>query len=193
MLRTRNFLFLLLLVISGALISCKSSETTTDRRSTTIVSDSAGTEPTGLNLAAYRSSLSDLYTTQQHDMPDFFMQSNSTQEGNRDPYDGFRVQLISTRNVSLADSVARSFRMWSDTTIANYTPEAYVFFKQPHFKVHVGDFNNRDRAIDFSRMVKRRYPDAWVVHDRINPYMVPSDTTQIGLQSDLKENRKSPN
>ncbi|MDZ7693954.1 MAG: SPOR domain-containing protein [Balneolaceae bacterium] len=184
---------LLVIIVAGALFSCKTSETAREDEPTTAVRDSISLgEGQGLNLAAYRSSLSDLYTTQHHDMLEFFMQSNNdAQSGNRDPYDGFRIQVVSTRNVALADSIARSFRVWSDTTIAQYTPEAYVFFKQPHYKVHVGDFSNRDRAIQFSKLVKRRYPDAWVVHDRINPYLVPSDTVQISLKSDIEKKEKS--
>ncbi|WP_310685435.1 SPOR domain-containing protein [Aliifodinibius sp. S!AR15-10] len=184
--KLHRYLFIITaLILFAGLYSCQITERATHDRPGATASDSlAASTEGGLQLAAYRNSLSDLYSTQNHDMPAFFMESyDSDGSGNRDPFQGFRIQLISTRNVSMADSVAKSFRIWSDTTITGFTPETYTTFQQPHYRVHVGDFNNRQRAIEFSQLVKRKYPDAWVVHDRINPYLVPADTTQIGLKS----------
>lgn len=130
-------------------------------------------------LASTRSKLSDVYLTQQHDMPKPFLRKDTTDVVQRDPFDGFRIQIISTRNVDLADSVKLQFSMWADTTISGYSPKAYIFFKQPYFKVHVGDFHDRNMANEVSKMIKRKYPEAWVVHDRIDPNLVPADSTQI--------------
>ncbi|MFH5832463.1 SPOR domain-containing protein [Halalkalibaculum sp. DA384] len=187
--------FVLVLALLAGLSACKTTQTTREGAVGETAEDSAYTAATesDFNFAAYRNSLSDLYATQNHEMPDFFMESSPDAEsGNRDPFDGFRIQVVTTRNVSHADSVARSFRMWSDTTIVGFKPETYVFFKQPYYKVHVGDFNERHRAIEFSRLVKRKYPDAWVVHDRINPYMVPADTTEIRFKP-ASDSSKEPN
>lgn len=137
----------------------------------------------GIDLAAYRNTLSDGYATQRHDMPEFFLKEyKENRAEDRDPFDGFRIQIISTREVALADSAAKDFRLWADTTLAGFSPEAYVFFQQPYYKVHVGDFNNRKKADTFSRLVKQKFPDAWVVHDRINPYLVPADSIQIEME-----------
>ncbi|MDX1636713.1 MAG: SPOR domain-containing protein [Balneolaceae bacterium] len=171
--------------------ACQTTEPAThDRSPEDTASPASEVTETGLDLAAYRNSLSDLYATQNHDIPDHFMQAvDSTQASARDPFDGFRIQVVSTRNVQLADSLAKSFRIWSDTTIIGYSPKTYVFFKQPHYKVHVGDFSQRRRAIQFSRIVKNRFPDAWVVHDRINPYLIPADTADIHLKSSTSTSR----
>jgi len=129
-----------------------------------------------------RSKLSDLYATQRQDMPEAFLKKKSSNESiNNDPFDGYRIQIISTRDVDRADSVANQFKMWADTTIAGYNARTYVFFKQPFYKVHVGDFHKRNMADDFTKLVKRNYPEAWVVHDRINPTDVPSDTTTFSI------------
>jgi len=135
-------------------------------------------------LAENRSKLSDLYASQKHDMPKAFLKSDSSQGSlNDDPFDGYRVQIVSTRNIQLADSMANQFRMWSDTTISGYSARAYVFFKQPFYKVHIGDFQQRQKANSFSRLIKRRYEDAWVVHDRINPENVPADTANFSFMT----------
>lgn len=183
--------YLPLLIVIAFIIglsSCKTVETTREGRRVGTASDSVSASEvteSGIDLSAYRNSLGDLYTTQNHEMPDFFMESyDGLQSGNRDPYDGYRIQLVSTRDVALADSIAESFRIWSDTTIVGFNPEAHQFFKPPHYKVHAGDFSERQRAIEFSRLVKQKYPDAWVVHDRIDPNLVPADTVEIRLRDE---------
>ncbi|MDZ7680455.1 MAG: SPOR domain-containing protein [Fodinibius sp.] len=183
-----NSLRLLVLAILSVLIlgtwGCSTTQKQTSRdRDGTIDSDTAqisNEERSALQtlLVQHRSKLSDLHATQTHDMPEAFTKIDSSQSSiNSDPYDGYRIQIISTRNKQQADSVAFKYRAWSDTTIAGYTAEAYVFFRQPFYKVHVGDFQQRSQANSFSKLIKDRYPNAWVVHDRIEPSDVPADTT----------------
>lgn len=139
-------------------------------------------------LDANRSSLRDAFNAQQHDMPAHLLEkSTAGQQINRDPRDGYRIQLISTRNVELADSISVQYENWADTTITGYQAKAYVSFKQPFFKVHVGDFQQRDRAIKYSKLVKQKYPDAWVVHDRIEPDSAPPDTANFQLAEKKEE------
>jgi len=132
-------------------------------------------------LESSRSKLSDSFSSRSHDMPGVFLKEIVFEEKEKDIYAGYRVQILSTRDISLADSVQSSFRVWADTTFTGYVPRSYIFFHQPYYRVHVGDFNDRSRAIDLSRYLKRRYPDAWVVHDRIEPEMVPADSVKIAI------------
>ena len=138
-------------------------------------------------LTRTRSRLSDVHFTQQHDIPDAFLKVDTTDNSYNNPFEGYRIQILSSREVNVADSVSTQFRLWADTTLAGYTPKAYVFFKQPYYKVHVGDFQSRDKANNLSRIIKKKYPEAWVVHDRIDPSNVPADTARIKLQ-EAKEN-----
>ena len=185
----RNTLTALLTTIVIISWGCKSTEKTSgDIESPETVSDSVSTTDqqnlTELQstLINNRSKLSDVYTTQKHDMPKAFLKSDSADADlNSNPFDGFRVQILSTRDKQLADSVAQGFRMWSDSTITGYMPNAYVSFRQPFYKVHIGDFHQRNRANSFSKLIKKEYPDAWVVHDRIDPKQVPADTVSISF------------
>jgi len=126
-------------------------------------------------------SLSDLRKTLSHDYPEIFLLPLSDLEKpiEEDPTSGFRVQLYSTRDVILADSLLAEFRVWSDSLFAEYEPEAYLEFRQPYYKIHIGDFKDRNLAIQVARYLKRWYGDAWVVYDQINPEMVPSDNVQV--------------
>lgn len=131
-------------------------------------------------LYEHRSMLADQFSNLQHDMPELYLKEKVEEELNIDEYAGFRVQLLSTRDVALADSTRDNFMAWASTRIAGYEDvEAYVFFRQPYYRVRAGDFRNREKAIEFSRMIKDRYPEAWVVHDRIDPQRVPADTVNI--------------
>jgi len=179
----RCFSFSIIVLIVIGIVSCKTTEQTTpDQKDPTVTE---GDEPLSEFIALLddtRSSLSDVYLTQKQDIPDIYLKADSAGERiYRNPYDGYRIQILSTRNVERADSVANSFRMWSDSTISGYAADAYVSFRQPHFKVHVGDFQMRDQANRFSRLIKKRYPDAWVVHDKIEPSDVPADTASFSF------------
>lgn len=126
-----------------------------------------------------RTQLSDAYAYRENEIPEAFTQVKVEQEEEKDLYEGYRIQIYSGQNVADADTIAASFKAWADTTIVGYQPEAYVFFKTPYYRVHVGDFHERDRAISFSNIVKRYFRDAWVVYDKVNPFYVPADTTVI--------------
>ena len=125
-----------------------------------------------------RSRLSDQFASVEHDMPEVFLKDYVITDRVVDQYAGFRVQLLSTRSVVEADSTKDNFRAWADEYIEGYSPEAYVTFHQPYYKVRVGDFRDQQKANNFSRMVKDEYPGAWVVHDRIEPEFLPTDTTE---------------
>jgi hypothetical protein len=130
-------------------------------------------------LVESRSTLSDQFLDLDHDMPEIFTREVIKDDRDVDVYAGFRVQILSTRDVVHADTTKDNFMAWADSTIAGYAPEAYVFFRQPYYRVRAGDFHDRDMAIELSRLLKQFYPDAWVVHDRIEPNRVPADTAVI--------------
>lgn len=135
-----------------------------------------------LNLEDYRTQLSDAYAYRENKIPDAFNQIRVEQEEEKDLYEGYRIQIYSGQSVVEADTMAGNFRAWADTTIVGYQPDTYTFFRTPFYRVHVGDFHERDRAIQFSNIVKRYFKDAWVVYDRVNPARVPADTTVIETQ-----------
>lgn len=129
-----------------------------------------------------RSFLSDRFALIQHDIPESYLVEVAQDEREIDPSAGFRVQILSTRNVALADSTRDEFRLWASERLSGHEVQAYIFFRQPYYRVRVGDFQNRRRAIELSNLLKVRYPDAWVVHDRIEPERVPADTSEIRMR-----------
>ena len=185
MLRYSAFAFIILMM--AGIVACTTTEQAADRdeeprvETTAEESTEISNEALRSKLNETRSSLSDIYLTQQHDIPEAFLKKDTTDNSYSNPFDGFRIQVLSTRDINLADSVSTEFRLWADSTFANYVPTAYVFFRQPYYKVHIGDFQDRQRANTLSRIIKRKYPDAWVVHDRISPNEVPADTATFSF------------
>ncbi|MBO6795217.1 MAG: SPOR domain-containing protein [Balneolaceae bacterium] len=176
------------------LLGCASSEPTvqpaeqpqTTEESTSENTDNAeegtGEESTEEDVDSYPylSSLSDTYLNRSNSIPKGYERIKvEVEEEEKDLFEGYRVQIYSGPDVALADTTAKHFRVWSAANIDGYVPETYTFFKPPYYRVHVGDFHEREKAIEFSNLIKRRFRDSWVVYDRVNPYNVPADTTMI--------------
>lgn len=142
--------------------------------------------PEEVTVEHLRTKLSDAYSLRTNEIPAAFAKIKTVTEEITNPDEGFRIQIYSGQQVSQADTIAARFRAWADTTITGYQPETYIFFRTPYYRVHVGDFHNRDKAISFSNLVKRAFRDAWVVHDRVEPANVPSDTIQIKIKNTEK-------
>ncbi|MCW9708148.1 SPOR domain-containing protein [Fodinibius salsisoli] len=132
-----------------------------------------------------RNHLADLQRSEQLEIPRAFLKEDTTSSTtDNNPYRGYRIQLISTRDIQRADTTAEGFNQWITEEMPNYRAKSYISFKQPYYKVHVGDFQSRTRAIQFTQAVKKRYPDAWIVPDEINPGSVPADTVSFEMKED---------
>lgn len=159
------------------------------------------------DFGMYRNRLTDNYAVLQNSIPKAFQDVRNREE-RRNTNSGFRVQILSTPNIEVADSVQREFIIWIDSHDLDLNAETYVTFRQPNYRVHVGDFLDRNEAIRFSQVVRQRFPNAWVVHDRINPDMLqngnnanqvqpnsPSDQMNLNVtkegENDQKEDRDS--
>ena len=116
-----------------------------------------------------RSYMSVHFSQIEQEIPEQFLKKGVQDNKEVDEYAGFRIQILTTRNVAEADSTTDEFRTWTSEQLPNYQIETYVVFRQPYYRVRVGNFKIRENAIEFSRILKNRYPDAWVVHDRIDP------------------------
>jgi hypothetical protein len=119
-----------------------------------------------IDIDLHRSRLSDHYINFENEIPDVFKINENDQTNDDDS--GFRIQLVSTNDRMLADSVAMAFDMWADTAEVAGRPISYIQFRQPVYRVHVGDFLNRSVAIEYLRMIRRYFPGAWIVHDSID-------------------------
>jgi hypothetical protein len=120
-----------------------------------------------LEIDRYRSRLSDQFTYVDNEIPEAFALSDDN-DNNTGGNNGFRIQLVSTNDRELADSLALSFDMWADTADVAQRPISYIQFRQPAYRVHVGDFMSRRIAIEYLGIIRRYFPGSWIVHDQID-------------------------
>lgn len=181
-----NFIKLLAVaVISSALIAGCGTTKETQREPGPDPSDDAEMiEEAGVDedfllaVKTNRSELSDVYSGLNNDIPAVFLQKSTIRDiGN--PNEGYRIQILSTRSVARADSMANDFRTWARREFTDYIPKAYVLFRQPYYKVHIGNFQFQDHAMKLNQVIKTRYTDAWVVPDEVEPELVPRDSIKF--------------
>jgi hypothetical protein len=110
----------------------------------------------------------------QHDVPPRLMEGRVDvpgEPGGERVVDGFRVQVFSSESPQAAEEVrAEAAAWWRDArgtagAPADLTPE--VAYLQPYYRVRLGAFEFRDEAERALAFVRARYPEAFVVPDRV--------------------------
>ena len=75
--------------------------------------------------------------------------------------DGFRIQLMATTDRRKVDQLMAAFS-------ARYTDVPVTWSQaQPYYRVRVGAFINRDGAAKYLQNIKKDYPDAYIVTDKV--------------------------
>ncbi len=82
------------------------------------------------------------------------------------PIDGFRVQIFfesGPNSKSTATAKMNSFQ--------TLYPEvkAYLSYKEPYYRVRVGNFRTLIEAVGFQKQISDEYPNAYTVKDKITP------------------------
>lgn len=126
-------------------------------------------------LSELRLHASARFTSGQNPVPEVF-RLNDEDTRDIDTNAGFRIQLLSTERVSVADSMSLAYYDWAsefDNVPFDVLPEAYVTYRQPFYRVRIGDFRRRSDANMYLAIVREQFPGAWVVMDTIDPELAP--------------------
>jgi len=77
---------------------------------------------------------------------------------------GFRIQIFfgsgRTARDDANETKARFLSYFPDT-------KAHILYQSPFYKVRVGDFRTKNEALKFYRIVRRRFPNAYIIPDII--------------------------
>ena len=78
---------------------------------------------------------------------------------------GYRIQIFFDAGNSSKDEANKVIEEFLDRY-----PDVpiYLSFKQPYYRVRVGDFRTRMDGEKFLYKIRRSYPNAWVINDEIN-------------------------
>lgn len=78
--------------------------------------------------------------------------------------DGYRIQIFEE---SGNRSSTRAREVMAEFSVKYPDIGVYLTWQAPNFKVRVGDFGTRMEAEGFLNKIKRTYPIAWVIRDKI--------------------------
>jgi hypothetical protein len=81
-------------------------------------------------------------------------------------YPGFRVQIYFGNGNKAKEEALRTRNSFNEQ-FAQY--ESYIVFQTPYFKVRVGDFVTRYEAYLAFQEISKKYPQAFLVEDLVNP------------------------
>lgn len=108
----------------------------------------------------------------QHDVPERLMAGRTTT--GTTTVQGFRVQVYSTLDKTAAVNLEEEARAWwraeRSRAPAGLMPEQlpiYTVYLQPYYRVRIGNFRTRAEADRARQILARRFPDAFIVPDRV--------------------------
>lgn len=84
---------------------------------------------------------------------------------NNDGVDGYRIQIFFD---SGNNSKQQATDVMEEFTIKYPETGAYITFREPWYRVRVGDFRTKIEALGFLQRVKGKYRDAFIIKDKIN-------------------------
>ena len=126
------------------------------------------------DATAYRDDPPSVPVQVDHDVPEALMQSRAD-AGISQVVDGFRVQVFSSLDPDEAVQAEEDVKAWYEELpqstrsrygIASRLP-VYNNYKQPLYRVRVGDFTNRTQAERLMSLMSSRFANVFVVPDRI--------------------------
>lgn len=79
---------------------------------------------------------------------------------------GWRIQIFFDSGANSKKKASEALRQFNEKYPDT---DAYLSFKEPYYRVRVGDFRSRLEAEGFLRKVQAEYPNAFATNDYINP------------------------
>ena len=103
----------------------------------------------------------------QHDVPARLMESRAA-EGVTRTVQGYRIQVFSSNSKADADAFVEEAIAWWDArpeeTPALFPEElpVHTVYRQPYYRVRLGDFVSREKAEKALQYTKQHFPDAFL-------------------------------
>lgn len=171
---------LLLLVIAGGLVGCSGPKETAPVDDDP--SDVVNNEP--IRMADYEDFDASGYIDTpppedpiSHDVPAALI-TGQTGQGTTERVQGYRIQIFSSKDKADADrELDGAVSWWHNQKVEGYlddlyegreaSPPVYMIFRQPYYRVRLGNFATRDEALRLLPTVQRRFPSAFIAFDTV--------------------------
>ena len=127
--------------------------------------------------AAYEEEPPTPTTTIVHDVPESLLQGQVEQQvGETGP--GYRIQIYSSQDKRDADRRVENAVAWwrqqvqfgtlADVYSGNLSPPpVYLDFRQPYYRVRMGNFSTRSEAQAVLQLIETQFPDAFIAPDTV--------------------------
>lgn len=100
------------------------------------------------------------------DRIDLLVEKHKYHNRHQPELEGWRIQIFFDAG---ANSKRRATEVQNRFTSRHHGTEAYLSFKEPYYRVRVGDFRTRIEAEGFLQKIKGEYPNGFAVSESINP------------------------
>jgi len=116
-------------------------------------------------------------TAVEHDVPEQLL-DGTTEVQTSQSRQGFRIQIFSSQDKRAADGQAENAVAWWRQQLrigrldevypgATSPPPVYLDFRQPYYRVRVGNFSARRQAQAFLQLIEQQFPSAFIAPDII--------------------------
>lgn len=111
----------------------------------------------------------------EHDVPERLL-SGTAAEGVEQTVQGYRVQVLSSKDQSTAEEAATTAQQWwrenkSAAPEGLFSAEedlpVYTVYRQPYYRVRVGNFTSRAEAERALKFLQQRYGDAFIARGEV--------------------------
>lgn len=127
-----------------------------------------------VDVAAFKEETVEKDRKIEHDVPAVLMTS-SADKGTLEEIDGFRIQVFASEVRNDAVKAEDELRLWIQSLSEQRKqvlglktpPTIYSSYKQPYYRVRMGDFESRSQAQPIVTALKSRFSGALVVPDVI--------------------------
>ncbi len=118
----------------------------------------------------------------EHEVPASLMENrldDESQASGPRTVEGFRIQVYSSQNRSEADAMFEEIMSWWINAYRSgeldeiypykaAEPPVYLVFRQPYYRIRVGNFATRAEANQFQEYIERRFPGAFLLPDTVS-------------------------
>lgn len=169
----------LLLLVMGSLVMGGCAGSRKARKADT-AGKNTGTE--NINLADYEDFDAAPYTDRpepeaveiDHDVPATLMKPSASAPARRTAR-GYRLQVFSTPDKQAADAQVSAISQWWQSQkgskvpglFQGSTPPIYTIYRQPYYRIRIGNFTSRQQAQQALSAVASRFPGAMIVQDTV--------------------------
>ncbi len=127
--------------------------------------------------APYEEEPSPSTTTIAHDVPEGLLKGRVEQQVSQTG-SGYRIQVYSSQDKRAADRRVEGAVAWWRQQVRLGTlaevypgnpspPPVYLDFRQPYYRVRVGNFGTRSEARTVLQLIETQFPDAFIAPDKV--------------------------